>query len=119
MEQTRNEAYGFYGTMHLDGCADEAWEIALPALAAETGAEQDEVRDFLDSCWGRHFADTVHCNLGKYSLKDAIAEVIKKWNSWELTPRMRRELDIPMPMPYLTGMVYVASFEAQACEQGI
>lgn len=49
MEKTRNEAYGFYGTMYLDGCADEAWDSALTALAAETGAEQDEVRDFLDS----------------------------------------------------------------------
>lgn len=119
MEATRNEGYGFYGTMRVAGCADEAWEIAMTAIAAETGTETDEVRDFLDSTWGRHFADTVHCYLGKYSLKNAIAEAIKKWNSWKLTPRMRRELDIPMPMPYLTGMVYVASFEAQACEQGV
>ena len=119
MEKTRNEGYGFYGTMHLDGCADEAWEIALSALADETGAEQDEVRDFLDSCWGRHFADTVHCYLDKFPLKEAIAQAIRHWNGWTLSLRTRRELGIPMPMPYLTGMVYVASFEAQAYEQGI
>lgn len=113
MEKTRNEAYGFYGTMHLDGCADEAWEIAMQAIADDTGAEPDEVRDFLDSCWGRHFADTVHCFLDRHCLKDAIAETISQWNSWELSPRTRRELDIPTPMPYLTGLVYAATIGAQ------
>lgn len=114
MEKTRNEAYGFYGTMRLDGCADEAWGIAITAIASDTGAEPDEVRDFLDSRWGRHFADTVHCYLDKHSLKEAIAQAIRHWNSWTLSLRTRRKLDIPLPMPYLTGMVYVATFEAQA-----
>lgn len=112
MEKTRNEGHGFYGTMHLDGCADEAWEIAMQAIGDETGAEPDEVRDFLDSRWGRHFADTVHCFLDKHSLRQAIIETIKEWNGWKLSLRTRRELDIPTPMPYLTGMVYAATIAA-------
>lgn len=110
--KTRNESYGFYGTMRLAGCADEAWEIAMATIAAETGAEPDEVRDFLDSLWGRHFADTVRDFL-QQGLGQAIAAAIKRWNSWKLSSRTRRELDIPTPMPYLTGMVYAAAIAAQ------
>lgn len=111
--KTRKEGYGSYGTMYLDGCAEEAWEIAMQVIGAETGAEPDEVRNFLDSRWGRHFADTVRCFLERCSLREAIAETIREWNGWKLSLRTRRELDIPTPMPYLTGMVYAASSQAQ------
>jgi len=110
--KTENEAYGFFGTMNLDGCAEEAWNIALPAIMEDTGAEADEVRDFLDSRWGRHFADDVHCFLTKMPLKPAVDAAITRWNSWTLSRRTRKELGIPTPMPYLSGMVYTASFEA-------
>lgn len=108
MEATRNEDYGFYGTMRVAGCADEAWEIAMTAIAAETGAEADEVRDFLDSVWGRHFADTVRDYL-QQGLEQAIAAAITRWRGWKLSPRTRRELDIPTPMPYLSGLIYAAA----------
>lgn len=107
--KTENESYGFWGTMNLDGCAEQAWNIALPAIMNETGAEADEVRDFLDSRWGRHFADDVHCFLAKMPLKAAIDAAIARWNGWTLSPRTRKELDIPTPMPYLSGMVYAAA----------
>lgn len=109
MEKTRNEGYGFYGTMSGDGGADEAWAVAMQFIIAETAAAADEVRAFLDSCWGRHFADTLRCRMRTNPLREAMLETIREWNSRKLSLRQRRELGIPMPMPYLNGMVYAAS----------
>ncbi len=109
MLKTENEGYGFYGTMALDGCADTAWDVAMTAIIAETGAELDYVRAFLDSSWGRHFADDVHCALQHASLDQAVAAAIVRWQGWTLGHRTRRELGIPIPMRYLDGMVYAAA----------
>ena len=76
----------------------------MTAIAEETGADPVDVRAFLDSAWGRHFADTVRDFLGQYDLTQAVAAAITHWNSWKLSARTRRELDIPMP--YLSGMIY-------------
>ena len=88
--KSENERYGFYGTMSLDGCADAAWEIAMTLIAEDTGADPEEARAFLDSRWGRHFADSVHCFLHRYPLKEAIEAAIEEWNSWKLSRRTRR-----------------------------
>ncbi|HJA79930.1 MAG TPA: hypothetical protein H9784_10275 [Candidatus Desulfovibrio intestinavium] len=108
----KNENYGFYGTMSRNGCADTAWEIAMTLIAEDTGAEPEEVRAFLDSNWGRHFADTVYDCLDRYPLQRAIETAIEIWNGWKLSRRVRRELDIPTPMRYLAGMVYTAAIYA-------
>lgn len=55
--KSENSGNGFYGEMHQAGCADAAWAEAMTAIAEETGAEPVDVRAFLDSVWGRHFAD--------------------------------------------------------------
>ncbi len=110
--KSENESYGFYGTMSLDGCAKAAWAAAMTAIAEDTGAEPDYVRAFLDSRWGRHFADTVHDYLGRLELEQTVAAAITHWNSWKLSARDRRELGIPMPMRYLDGMVYTAAIYA-------
>lgn len=107
--KSENEGYGFYGTMSLDGCADAAWKLAMTAVARATQAEPEYVRAFLDSHWGRHFADTVHDFLGRLSLEQAIAAAVTRWNGWKLGARTRKELDIPLPMSYLSGMVYAAA----------
>ncbi|HIV65341.1 MAG TPA: hypothetical protein H9991_03685 [Candidatus Mailhella excrementigallinarum] len=112
--KSENERYGFYGTMSLDGCADAAWEIAMTLIAEDTGADPEEARAFLDSRWGRHFADSVHCFLHRYPLKEAIEAAIEEWNSRKLSRRTRRELGIPVPMRYLAGMVYTAAIYAEA-----
>jgi len=111
--KTENEAYGFFGTMNQDGSAEEAWNIALPAIQEATGAEAEEVRAFLDSSWGRHFADNVSSFQTKMSLKAAIDAAIALWNGWTLRTRTRKELGIPTPMPYLSGMVYAASIASK------
>ena len=57
---TRNEAYGFFGTMRLAGADPmQSWNAASAMIAAETDASPEAVRDFLDSRHGRHFADDV------------------------------------------------------------
>lgn len=114
MVKSENEGYGFYSTMALDGCADTAWDTAMLALTTETGAEPDHVRAFLDSTWGRHFADDVHCALRHASLDQAVAAAIVRWQGWTLSRRTRRELGIPTPMRYLDGMVYAAAAYAEA-----
>lgn len=114
MLQSENEGYGFYGTMSLDGCADNAWRVAMTAITAETGAEPEYVRAFLDSSWGRHFADEVHCALQHVALDQAVAAAIARWQGWKLGRSSRRELGIPTPMRYLDGMVYAAAAYAEA-----
>ena len=111
--RTENEGYGFYGIMSLDGCADAAWGIAMREIGKNTGASSKAVRAFLDSSWGRHFADDVHCFLSDAPLEQAIKAAIVRWNSWKLNLRTRREYGIPTPMRYLSGMVYAAAVYAE------
>ena len=94
--KTENEAYGYFGTMAMDNCADA------------------EVRAFLDSRWGRHFADSVHCFLGQRPLEKAVEAAVEQWNGWTLSLHDRRELGIPTPMRYLQGMVYAAAIYTEA-----
>ena len=54
---TRNEGWGFFGTMNER--AEAAWPLAMTAVANATGETLDTVRLFLDSRFGRHFADDV------------------------------------------------------------
>ena len=46
---TRNEAWGFFGTMQLAGADPmQSWNAASAMIAAETEASPEAVRDFLD-----------------------------------------------------------------------
>ena len=61
---TRNEAWGFFGTMQLAGADPmQSWNAASAMIAAETDASAEAVRDFLDCRHGRHFADDVASEL--------------------------------------------------------
>ena len=63
---TRNEAWGFFGTMQTAGADPmQAWNAASAMIAAATDASPEGVRDFLDSRHGRHFADDVAGGLSK------------------------------------------------------
>lgn len=74
--KTQNEAYGFFGSMSLEGrrVAEQAWPIAMAALTENYGHIQEAARYFLDSRRGRQFADTVRSEMSQG--KD-IAEAIK------------------------------------------
>ena len=48
MLRTQTTGFGFYGSLR-EKEVRAAWALALPAIVAATGCEEDEVRDFLDS----------------------------------------------------------------------
>ena len=101
---TQNEGWGFWGTIGGHACI--AWPLAMTAVADATGADLDTVRSFLDSRFGRHFADDVHNGLfdGK-CLKDAIDATTTKWMGWTIGRQTSRDYGIPSGLPYLKGYV--------------
>lgn len=107
--ETQNSGNGFWGTMEIENLASECWPLAMSAIMEDTGANQSEARDFLDSTCGRHFASTVIDFLPGRSPRQAVQMAIRRWNSWKITESRKRELGLPFHMPYLQGMVYAAS----------
>ena len=101
---TRNEGWGFYGTMNEHAAA--AWPLAMTAVANATGESLDTVRVFLDSRFGRHYADSVLDAFDdSRSLTDAIDAATSKWMAWTIGRQTSRDCDIPRGLPYLTGFV--------------
>jgi hypothetical protein len=101
---TRNEAWGFWGTM--DTHASKAWPIAMTAIAEATNQPLEAVRAFLDSRHGRHFADEVlnHMHAG-HALHDATGAATRQWMEWAIGRRTSKDYGIPRGLPYLTGFV--------------
>ena len=101
---TRNEGWGFWGTIGGHACI--AWPQAMTAVADATGEDLDTVRAFLDSRHGRHFADEVHNGLfdGK-SMQDAIDAATQQWMGWTIGRQTSKDYGIPRGLPYLTGFV--------------
>jgi len=58
---TENQDWGFWGTMREH--AAPAWPIAFTAIHNATNTDPASVRAFLDSRYGRHFADGVHSQM--------------------------------------------------------
>ena len=104
--ETRNEAWGFFATIgHVANPAD-AWDAAFIALRDATMADDEGIRDFLDSRHGRHFADTVADALcGGQLLPQAIAGAIDTWMKWKIDRKTEREHGIPKGVPYLWGWI--------------
>ena len=102
---TRNEIWGFYGTMtQIDADAQRAWAAASARIAAETSVSAEGVRDFLDSRHGRHFADDVASGLhAGHGIEDSIEKAIARWQGWRINRSTSRETGIPAGLPYLTG----------------
>ena len=63
MIETNNPGQGFFGTYALkkgEEAARKAWAVAFEAIAAAVpSAKPEEVRNYLDSVYGRHAADEV------------------------------------------------------------
>lgn len=115
MIQTTNPDWGFYGTMAHQTDPGQAWDLTLPKLVQITGWDEDTVQIFLDSRYGRHFADTVSENLflGK-PLDQAIDAAIKTWMAWRVTRRTAKDWDAPLGEAYLTANIGL--FAGQAAE---
>jgi hypothetical protein len=101
--QSENTAWGFYGTMGER--AEEAWPIAVKAVAEATGREFEDVRAFLDARHGRHFANEVVGLAAGRELEDAIHVAARRWMAFKVGRRTSRDYDIPRGVPYLVGMV--------------
>lgn len=101
---TRNEAWGFWGTMDHDACA--AWPIAMTAISDATCQPLESVRAFLDSHHGRHFADSILNQLHQGAALDAaIAAATQEWMGWTIGRHTSKDYGIPRGLPYLTGFV--------------
>ncbi len=112
-----NQGWGFFGTLAHHTDADAAWPLAMTAIADATGCTPDEVRAFLDSRHGRHFADDVANALVEgRPLAEAIATATTKWMGWTISRATARETGIPQGLPYLTGFVMHAAIEAEATD---
>ncbi len=103
---TRNEDWGFYGTMK--GRAAEAWPLAMAAVSKATGASLDSARLFLDSSFGRHFADEVLNALhAGQTLAAAIDATATTWMQRRTNGGLSKIYDIPRNLPHLTAFVTV------------
>ncbi|MFN3628587.1 MAG: hypothetical protein ACK4XK_00810 [Casimicrobiaceae bacterium] len=101
---TRNDAWGFWGTMGAH--AQTAWPIAMAAISHATCQPMESVRAFLDSVHGRHFADDVQNGLYEgQSLADAIEAATQRWMGWTIGRQTSKRYGIPRGLPYLTGFV--------------
>ncbi|MBP9904520.1 MAG: hypothetical protein KBF66_03110 [Rhodoferax sp.] len=107
---TQNESWGFWGTMNEHASA--AWPIASTAIATATGCEPEQIRAFLDSRYGRHFADEVQNGLFVGArLEEAIDTATAKWMGWRINLQTSKEYGIPRGMAYLSGFVVHAAID--------
>ena len=101
-----NEAWGFFGTICHHAEADDAWRIAMDLITTQVGCAETATRAFLDSRYGRHFADEVVNGLAHgLSLKAAVEAPVELWSSWKISRRTSGETGIPVGLPYLFGFV--------------
>jgi hypothetical protein len=111
--ESRNPAWGFYGTITQsrgEPTAKHAWMMAMQQIVRATRCDPDEVRDFLDSSYGRHFADDVMNGLSRDQEIDvAVAASVARWMAWRINRSTSRRHDIPLGLPYLTGIIVHAS----------
>lgn len=104
---TQNEDWGFYGTMTHHADPADAWKVAFPILAAAAGASDEAVRDFLDSRWGRHFADDVANGLSAgQHLATAIERAVTRWMGWTTGRAHEHDYQIPRGLPALVGYIW-------------
>jgi hypothetical protein len=115
---TENPEWGFFGTMRRQAPAsptEAVWSAALTAIVAATTCTPDEPLVFLDSRYGRHFADDVTGYLlANQTVATAIQSAITRWMDWTITSTTTRTTGIPAGLPYLTGFVTHATIEAEA-----
>ena len=104
--------WGFFRTMNEH--AKAAWPLAMTAISDATGQPLESVRIFLDSRFGRHFADDVQNGLYQgQSLADAINAATQRWMGWTIGRQTSKQYGIPRGLPYLTGFV----IHCEICEE--
>jgi hypothetical protein len=103
---SENHEWGFWGTVGRCVEPAPAWAAASIAVASATHCGAAEVRAFLDSTSGRHFADDVLSGLAEgKGLEAAVEAAVARWMGWRIGRRTSRETGIPAGLPYLVGYV--------------
>ena len=93
-----------------------AWWHMVPKKP-HSGCSPDATRAFLDSRYGRHFADEVSNHLAAgNALASAINAATATWMGWRISSRTAHETGIPRGLPYLTGYVLHAEIEADIAD---
>ncbi|SFM13332.1 hypothetical protein [Nitrosomonas communis] len=111
---SQNESWGFWHT--LENQASKAWPLAMTAIADATNQPLESVRLFLDSRFGRHFADDVLNQLYTgHTLPDAISAATQKWMTWKIGRQTSKGYGIPRGLPYLTGFVIHCEIVEESC----
>lgn len=116
---TANARHGFFGTFAREGMdATTAWNTATAMIADVVGSDPDTlvgIRDFLDSRWGRHFADMVLDRLQQsVPIRTAIKDAIKTHQGWTIGEKTEADEGIPAGLPWLTGWVIHFAIAAEA-----
>ncbi len=116
--QTQNREWGFFGTITHHAEPSAAWDMAFRAIAAATGEPSWSVCAFLDSRYGRHFADDCSNGMDDDARKNqaAIDAAVTRWMGWRISASDARETGTPRGLPYLTGYVVHAEIEADTAE---
>lgn len=106
---TRNADWGFFGTMAMKGIAQEAWDVALAGVSEATGYPKPACVKFLDSNYGRHFANEVDGLMEKgETLEAAVAATAKRW--MEMQTKRSRNSVMKAGRPYLKEAVSVMNY---------
>lgn len=109
---TQNEDWGFWGTMQEH--AHAAWLLAMSAIVHATQCDPEQIRAFLDSRHGRHFADDINNALFVGSdLQGAVKQATQRWMGWSISSQTSKECGIPKGLPYLTGFVLQAAIDEE------
>jgi hypothetical protein len=115
---TKNEAHGFYGTIRPHFSPMSAWPVALHVIANTTMADDEAARAFLDSKWGRHFADDVASGLAiGLTIDAAILAAVERWQGRKIGRRLSKQTGIPAGLPYLAALVQHEGIQAEAREE--
>ena len=108
---TRNEGFGFFGTIRHHAGSPTAWALAFTSIADATHSTAAAVRRFLDSRQGRQFAEDVAARLlSDDELARAIANAVESWMASAIDQRTAEETGIPEGLPSLTGFVLAQQF---------
>jgi hypothetical protein len=96
-----NTEWGFCGAH-----GESAWEMAHEKIMAAINSAPQVVALFLDSRFGRQFADDVSNELlTTPDMASAIDAAVTKWMGWSISKATEGQYGIPAGLPYLTGFV--------------
>jgi hypothetical protein len=113
---SRNEGSGYFGAVRPHAGPEEVWALALRSIANATGCSDKAVRVFLNSRYGRHFADDVLSDLPSgQELAGAIDRAVERWMDWRIDGQIEEEVGIPQGLPYLTGLVCMHEALLELC----